>query len=305
MNILSNKMRDYNWNYKRILLDNDSYHSNKRLKIGIIDSGIDINNPNVSIGTVIGTSFLEDVEDVLDNSGNGTQVFGVIDTIIKNVEYRFYKIRDSDSTNSLNMIKAIFKAVEDQVDIINISLGIYKDKKKEKDRVVIAAFNKVISYAKNKNVLIVASSGNEGLNMDIDVDIIHIPSDLKDVISVGSSNKTGNISKHTNYGENLNLLAPTGDWIIRENEISFTDMILTYGENSNYFAGMKNHTTKLKGLVLAYGTSLAVPQVVAALAILIDKYPNLERDEYIEKLYSNSIQLFEDNRSYIELRIVI
>ena len=303
VSILDSSLAEFNWNYYKILSEKKLYTLKNKITIGIIDSGIDIHNPYVKNKSIFGSSFLssEYTEDV---TGHGTQVFGVLDTLVNGAIYKIYKVMDTEITSSLNLVNAIIAAVDDDVDIINISLGIYKDTTKKTDRMIISGFEKAINYAKQNNVLVVASSGNNGVNMDKHPHIIHLPSDLEYVINVGSSNKQGSLTKYTNFGRNLDIVAPSGEWRAQDNKIVFPEMILTYGKMSTFLKSNLNDTDIPNGLVLSYGTSLATPQIVAALAILMDKFQHLTIDEYKEKLLSNSVDIFHNDFFYKEIRIV-
>lgn len=303
VSILDSSLTEYNWNYYKILSEKKPYRLKNKITIGIIDSGIDITNPYVKNKSFFGSSFVssEYTEDV---AGHGTQVFGVLDTLVNCAVYKIYKVMDREITSSLNLVNAIIAAVDDDVDIINISLGIYKDITKKTDRIIISGFEKAINYAKQNNVLIVASSGNNGLNLDKHPHIIHLPSDLEYVINVGSSNKQGSLTKYTNFGRNLDIVAPSGEWRAQDNKIIFPEMILTYGKMSTFLESVSYYKDIPNGLVLSYGTSLATPIIVAALAILMDKFHHLAINEYKEKLLSNSVDIFHHDFLYKEIRIV-
>ena len=68
---------------------------------------------------------------------------------------------DGTDGNSINMLKAIVDATNDQVDIINVSLGSYKNMEIDDERFTVEAFRKAVNYARKNNILIVASAGNE------------------------------------------------------------------------------------------------------------------------------------------------
>ncbi|WP_254490158.1 S8 family peptidase [Bacillus thuringiensis] len=301
--ILDPTLNEFNWNYKKILLNKEPYHLKDTVTIGIIDSGIDITNPYLKDKIVQGRSFVSSAY-TKDDTGHGTQIFGILDNLIKGANYKFYKVMDNEITNSLNLVKAIIAAVDDGVDIINISLGIYKNSQTESDQIIINSFKKAINYARNNNVLIVASAGNNGLNMDEYPHIIHLPSDLEYVINVGSSDKHNDLTSYTNHGKNVNIIAPSGEWIAKDDKILFSEMIITYGKESSFLKNNPNYNGIPKGLVLSYGTSLAPPQVAAAFAVVIDKYKNLSIDEYKSIVFENSSEISHNTTKYKEIRIV-
>lgn len=286
MEILSDTLTEYTWNYRRVLGNQASYIMKKQIIIGIIDSGIDISNKYIDENIIEAESLLKDSSAYVDELGHGTQVFGVIDTMLKNVNYKVYKVCDRNYNNALLLVKAIAKAVKDGVNILNISMGIYKNINIAEDKLVISSFNKVIDYAKQNNVIIVASAGNNGMNMDDYKEIIHLPSDHDYVINVGSSTKDFNLAPYSNYGSTINLLAPTGKWMSIGKEIKINEMIITYGNENVYFKKVSDNNYFKKGLTLSYGTSLAPPHVVAAIAIAIDKNNFSSVSECLEYIYA-------------------
>ncbi len=103
-----------------------------------------------------------------------------------------------------------------------------------------------INYAHSLGCIIVASSGNENNSLP------HYPSDYENVISVGASNEKGLRSSISNYGVNLSILAPGED-------------ILTTAPNGDYRR--------------VSGTSFSAPYVSAAIALLLQKNPDLTSSE--------------------------
>ncbi|MGH2227103.1 S8 family serine peptidase, partial [Enterococcus faecalis] len=74
--------------------------------------------------------------------GHGTQDPGVIVTIAPTVNLNSYKVMDATDGNSINMLKAIVDATNDQVDIINVCLGSYKNMEIDEERFTVEAFRK-------------------------------------------------------------------------------------------------------------------------------------------------------------------
>jgi len=95
---------------------------------------------------------------------------------------------------------AVDDAIRDATDagarIINLSIGYFPSRGNTDD---IAA---AIEYAKNHNVLLVASAGNDSLDM------ICFPASHPDVIAVGSVGQSQNRSLFSNASESLELVAP-------------------------------------------------------------------------------------------------
>jgi len=99
--------------------------------ISIIDTGIDLNHPDLDGQIIGGYDFVDNDEMPEDINGHGTQVAGIIASngnlkgIAPNSKILMYKVsEDGESVPSHLIIKAIEKSIEDNADIINISLGI-------------------------------------------------------------------------------------------------------------------------------------------------------------------------------------
>ncbi len=108
------------------------------IKIGIIDTGIDFNHPDLfgfgPDGKVTGGyNFIDNNEKPIDTTGHGTEVAGIIaaDGSLKGVAPKAklfaYKVSSNgDSVSSDLIVKAIHRAIDDKVNVINISLGVNK-----------------------------------------------------------------------------------------------------------------------------------------------------------------------------------
>jgi len=137
----------------------------KGVKIAVIDTGVDFNHPDLlgwgPGGKVIGGyNFIKEDELPMDTNGHGTQVAGVIAAngqikgVAPEAKILAYKVsEDGEGVSSDLIIKAIFKAIEDGADIINISLGVNKTNEK---------IESVVNNAIEKEILVVTAAGNDG-----------------------------------------------------------------------------------------------------------------------------------------------
>ena len=135
------------------------------IKIAVIDTGVDFNHPDLfgwgPDGKVIGGyNFINEDEPPMDNNGHGTQVAGVIaaDGQIKGIAPKAkilaYKVsEDGEGVSSDLIIKAIKKAIEDDADIINISLGVNKTN---------SPIDRAVNLALEREIFVVTAAGNDG-----------------------------------------------------------------------------------------------------------------------------------------------
>jgi len=128
--------------------------------ISIIDTGIDLNHPDLEGQIIGGYDFVGNDEIPEDTNGHGTQVAGIIASngnlkgIAPNSKILMYKVsEDGESVPSHLIIKAIEKSIEDNADIINISLGINQTNTK---------IDQVVNKAVKNNIFVVTAAGNFG-----------------------------------------------------------------------------------------------------------------------------------------------
>jgi len=128
--------------------------------VSIIDTGVDLNHPDLEGKIIGGYDFVDNDKIPEDANGHGTQVAGIIAAngnlkgIAPNSKILMYKVsEDGESVPSNLIIKAIEKSIEDGADIINISLGINQTNTK-----IDQAVNKAIK----NNIFVVTAAGNFG-----------------------------------------------------------------------------------------------------------------------------------------------
>jgi membrane-anchored mycosin MYCP len=126
------------------------------------------------------------------------------------------KKEGGDDTKSKVVAGAITDAVRHGADVINISLAL----------VPTSELETAVANAIASGTVIVAATGNENKHMDdrsIEVEQqTFYPANYPGVIAVGAHNPTGNWYAQTNFGQNIDLLAPgqdvafphaSGDWL--------------------------------------------------------------------------------------------
>ncbi|MFG3341978.1 S8 family serine peptidase [Glycomyces sp. NPDC048151] len=110
-----------------------------------------------------------------------------------------------DDQKSRVVAKGIRDAVDHGADVINVSSVM----------VETTELADAVAYATSKNVVIVAASGNDTKHMDDDKiepdKRTFYPANYPEVIAVGAHNPAGNWYEESNFGANLDLLAPGQD----------------------------------------------------------------------------------------------
>ena len=158
----------------------------KGIKIGVIDTGINPSHPDFfnqdeTSRFLKGYDFVDNDTVPQDTNGHGTQVTGIIaaDGQLKGIapmaEIFSYRVSsDGESVPSNLIIKAINQAVEDRVDIINISLGVNMTHNK---------IDEAVNNAINQGIVVVAAAGNSGP----DKSTIGSPAKNPNAITVGAT----------------------------------------------------------------------------------------------------------------------
>ncbi len=181
--------------------------------VSIIDTGIDLNHPDLEGKIIGGYDFVDNDEIPEDTNGHGTQVAGIIASngnlkgIAPNSKILMYKVsEDGESVPSHLIIKAIEKSIEDGADIINISLGINQTNTK-----IDQAVNKAI----RNNIFVVTAAGNFGPELNT----IGSPGINPNAITVGATfnNVTSSIvSTFEIEGKTFNVFPMVGTQSLTE-----------------------------------------------------------------------------------------
>lgn len=155
---------------------------------------------------------------------------------------------DDDSFgHTLSVARSIRYAYQQGADIISLSLGSsYND----------SYLQSVIAEAINAGSIVVAASGNDGC------DCILYPANFPEVVAVGASTSANTPASFSNYGSNLDVLAPG---------------VSLYTTN-----WQKNNQTSAYATVS--GTSLATPVVAGLLSLMHSHQPDASANQMIAAL---------------------
>ncbi|EXX85986.1 peptidase S8 [Paenibacillus darwinianus] len=229
-----------------------------RVKVGVIDTGIDFNHPDLRHSVSRGINLL--VRSLLpyDDNGHGTHIAGTIAAanrlqgmigVAPRSVIHPVKAFDLNGTAFVSdIILGIEWCVRHRMDIINMSFGM-----KKRSKALLTA----VTNAYNAGVIIVASSGNDGKNKAIDY-----PARFPQTLSVGATNKLRRIAPFSNRGSLIDIYAP-GDKII-----------------SAWLHGNYNEMS---------GTSMATSHISGAIALLLAHRPGLTPAE-IKAILKKSTQ---------------
>ncbi len=277
-----------------------SLGANKAI-VAIIDSGVDIHHPDLKdkiwefpdcIGKseeerkslpCFGINVLDNNGDVSDKDGHGTFVAGLIaakrdgigisGVLTENVKIMPIKAITNFKGFTYNgkvvtsyIARGIIFAVNNGASVINLSLGI--PKVVETPQVVSA-----IDYALSKNVIVVASAGNNNKRKNI------FPCNYNGVVCVGGIDIQGEKVSSSNYGQTVDIYAP-GEKLISTIPVGMESTILRIG---NY--DVKNGTSFAISYISALAAALKIKGSIKNsydfLSILETSNRNFSKDEIL------------------------
>lgn len=203
-NIASEEKEFLSWGSKHIGIDilletlSNEADSLEETVVAVIDTGVDDTHPFLKdkvLPTRINTSSSGIRNSSMDDNGHGTQIAGVIaDNTLDNVYIKPYKVLDNKGSGTLVSLAAgINCAVDDGVDVINISVGF-----KEESDILKAA----IDNAEMNNILVIGAAGNDG------TDTLYYPASYDNVVKVTAVNESNLIANFSTYGNNVDFAAP-------------------------------------------------------------------------------------------------
>jgi thermitase len=237
----------------------------KSVTIAIIDSGVDLDHPDLVHRLQKGYNVLTDNNAPEDDNGHGTHVAGIIASQPNNGEgvagmTWFNSIMPIKALNSegygtaFDVAKGIRWAVDHGAKVINLSLGNYQPS---------TVLEEAIRYAYDRDVVLVAASGNDNTAQP------SFPAAYPEVISVGAVNPDLSFAHYSNYGTYLDVVAPG------------TNIASTFSQHR--YAALS-------------GTSMAAPHVTALAGLIRSMNPHLTNDDVKQIIIETAADLDENGK---------
>ena len=241
----------------------------QKIKIGIIDSGID--NEISKCKNIIKIKNFSDENEQKDLEGHGTYLSSIICGekygLTKDSEIYIYKIfTNSGLTKKEWLIESLHESIFiDKCKIINLSLGgiNFNDKK----------IIELITLASNQNIIIISSSGNEGPSYGT----ITFPGILPSVLTIGSvSNEIFSIYRHSSRGP---AMLDKNTLISKPNTYAPGEYIIGLGIDEIKKEKEKN----IKGIKIAKNGSSIATAIVTGFIALALSINTQKKFEFINK----------------------
>ncbi len=242
--------------------------------VAVIDTGIDLSHPAFDGALTAPTTWKDfygndnvpQEEGILGvgGYGHGTSVASIVLQVAPSAKILPIRVLGPDGLGDMSMVaQAVTYAASQGAKVINLSLGSATSSK-----VVQDAIAKVVGLG----VLVVSSAGNENGALTYPAANADDKGPVGDrSVSVSSVNSLDRKSSFSNYGKDLELMAP--------------------GENV-YSAGPG-------GLLVAWsGTSMAAPMVSGAFALALGERANLKPNDLAQKVLTSSSSIAALNAGY-------
>ena len=172
------------------------------IKVGVIDTGIDLNHPDLAANIKDGVSTVWYTSSYNDDNGHGTHVAGIIAALDNTFgvvgvgpEIDLYAIKVLDRRGSgylSDVIEGLDWAVAHEMQVVNMSLGTSSD---------VQSLHDAVARVNAAGIVQVAAAGNSG-------GAVNYPAAYPEVIAVSATDQNDVIASWSSRGPEVDLAAP-------------------------------------------------------------------------------------------------
>ncbi len=237
----------------------ESCFQGQGITVAVIDTGVDLDHPDLQANIVSGKSFVSGVSSPDDDYGHGTHVAGTVAAVNNNggvigvapkASIMPVKVLNSSGSGSTFAVAdGIEWAADNGAKVINLSLASTGNS---------STLKAAVDYAYNKGILVVAAGGNcsdssYALNGCTYQDQPVYPAAYSNVIAVASTTSSDSQSSFSNQGSYIDIAAPGSSIYSPYYLGSYTTMSGT--------SMASPHVAGLAALIWSQDTSLTQQQV--------------------------------------------
>ncbi|MEL7454322.1 MAG: S8 family peptidase, partial [Pseudomonadota bacterium] len=135
---------------------------------------------------------------------------------------------------------------ENPADIINLSIGLFES--------CPASLQDAIDTVVERGAVVVSAAGNARLSTQL-----YSPGGCRNVITVAAGDARGHIAPYSNFGVEVDILAPGGDLTRDDNKDGRPDGVLSTKPANNCYDPVSNEPVETCNYAYEQGTSMAAP----------------------------------------------
>ena len=254
--------QEYQWNLPLIGMEQswEISRGSNDVVVAIVDTGLDLKHPEFAGKIIDGYNVLDGSNNPADDNGHGTHVAGVIAAKTNNNDgiagmswnsklMPIKAIGADGAGSAVDIAQGIYWATDHGADVINLSVGNYTSS---------AALKDACRYAYDRNVVLVAASGNDA------TDKASYPAAYDEVLAVAAVDHRRQRADFSNFGDYVDVAAPGVD-------IPSTYIYSDYASLS--------------------GTSMACPHVAALASLIRSVRPDMKNSEIMEHIRGSAVDL--------------
>ena len=248
------------------------------VKVAVIDDGADVNHEDLKANIYIAYNADKGGNNIQKKHSHGNTCAGFIVAPINgkgivgvSPKSKMIAIKLEDSSD-VYTIRAFEYAKKQGAKVISCSWGSYN---------VSEALVSELKSLYNAGITVLFASGNEGSSLDKAG--VNDESEVEWVIGVGASGENNDVTGYSNYGKNIDIIAPGGDTGLSTGILGLDDM---GSSGSSEQRDLVNNN-----YAFTNGTSFSAPVTAGVVAMMYAVNPNITPKQVKEILQSTASKI--------------